>query len=63
MKKKDVLYKTNVTGNHPFARVWVLQCECGHVFGANSCDVHIRLCPRPECEGGAPGLPVPEQRK
>jgi hypothetical protein len=56
MKKKTLLRKSNEPGNHRFARKHILQCECGHVFGANGCDVHLRLCPR--CEEGAPGLPV-----
>jgi hypothetical protein len=54
IKSKKVIRKTKERGNHPFALVHILQCECGHRFGANSCDVHIRRCPN--CEGGAPGL-------
>lgn len=46
--------------NHRAARIWVLRCiveECGHEYGANGCDVHIRLCPR--CQGGEQGFDIP----
>jgi hypothetical protein len=34
-----------------------LRCgHCGHRYGANSCDFHIRRCP--EHDGGKPGLEV-----
>jgi hypothetical protein len=56
VKKKTVIRKTKERGNHPFSLKHILQCECGYIFGANSCDVHERLCP--QCEGGAPGLPI-----
>ena len=53
MKTKTLLRKTDKPGNHRFAKKHIIRCECGHIFGANSCDVHERLCPLPECEGGA----------
>ena len=28
--------------------------DCGHVYGANGSDVHLRKCPR--CQGGRPGI-------
>ncbi|MXY53356.1 MAG: hypothetical protein F4Y86_12645 [Gammaproteobacteria bacterium] len=27
---------------------------CGHVYGANGCDMHERKCPY--CQGGEPGI-------
>jgi hypothetical protein len=29
---------------------------CGHRYGANGSDFHIRKCPN--CQGGAPGLAI-----
>ena len=57
-RNKQVLTrKTDRRGNHPYARVWELRCDkCGHTYGANSCDFHLRLCPKEECQGGEPGL-------
>ena len=46
---------TDRRGNHRYARVWGLECSsCGERYGANSCDFHIRRCPR--CQRGKPGL-------
>jgi hypothetical protein len=59
MKPKTTLQKTKRPGNHPYALKYILLCPCGHIFGANSCDVHLRLCPK--CEGGAPGLPINDE--
>jgi hypothetical protein len=40
------------SGTHPFARVWEMECgRCGHRYGCNSCDAHIRHCPQAH-EGG-----------
>jgi hypothetical protein len=37
--------------------VYVLRCgTCGYEYGANGSDIHLRRCPN--CQGGAPGLPV-----
>lgn len=42
---------------HDYARIWRMRCSmCGHEYGSNSCDAHIRRCPR--CDGGAPGEPL-----
>lgn len=41
--------------NHVFGVPYEMQCsECRYIYGANSCDVHLRKCP--VCQGGAPGL-------
>jgi hypothetical protein len=43
-----LIEKTAERGNHPFARLWILQCSepgCGTRYEANSCDFHIRRCP------------------
>ena len=45
-------------------KVYALRCDrvlpsgqkCGHIYGANGSDIHIRLCPK--CQGGQPGLPL-----
>jgi hypothetical protein len=35
--------------------VYVLRCShCGHLYGANGSDIHLRKCPMHQ--GGAPGL-------
>ena len=49
--------------NHPYAVICRMRCQdCGHEYGANSCDTHNRGCPR--CQGKAAGFPVqPETRK
>jgi hypothetical protein len=52
-----LLAKTRFKGNGPNALIWAVQCErdgCGHVYGANGHDFHLRLCPK--CQGGAEGL-------
>lgn len=53
-----VVRKTNHPGTDHNQYVYVLRCTepgCGHEYGANGSDVHLRLCPA--CQGGAPGLP------
>lgn len=53
---QEVIRKTAVAGTLPDQRVYVLQCgHCGHAYGANGCDIHVRQCPA--CQGGPPGLP------
>lgn len=45
---QELVRKTKAKGNHPSARMWVLRCTeptCGHIYGANGCDFHIRRCP------------------
>lgn len=40
-------------------RVYALRCSrCGHEYGEEGIRVHLRKCPK--CQGGKPGLPVPE---
>lgn len=44
-----LLRKTDERGNHRFAKLWLLRCEepgCEFEYAANSCDFHIRRCPR-----------------
>jgi hypothetical protein len=55
--------KTSRPGNDHLQYVWALECTrsnngsvCGHRYGANGSDFHIRKCPH--CQGGAPGLPI-----
>ena len=33
------------SGNHRFARIWVVRCEQKHEGSINSCDFHVRCCP------------------
>jgi len=49
--------------NHPYAVICRMRCQdCGHEYGANSCDAHNRGCPR--CQGKAAGFDVePQPRK
>ena len=52
-----LLRKTEYRGTDHNQFVWALQCErddCGHVYGANGSDFHLRRCPK--CDGGAPGI-------
>ena len=47
--------KTNLPG-HANQKVHRMEClDCGHNYGANGYDCHLRKCPK--CGGGAPGLP------
>ena len=40
------------SATHPYATVWLMRCRrCGGEYGSNSCDAHIRRCPR--CVPGA----------
>lgn len=52
-----LLRKTGFGGTDHRQYIWALQCEragCGHVYGANGSDFHLRRCPK--CDGGAPGI-------
>ena len=43
-------------GNHDWAKSYKLEClDCGHIYGANGCDIHLRKCP--ECQGAKKGIP------
>ena len=42
-------------GNDHLQVSYKLEClNCGHCYGANGTDIHLRKCPA--CQGGAPGL-------
>jgi hypothetical protein len=50
-----VIRNTGLPGTDHMQMVYQLGCSaCGHVYGANGSDIHLRLCPK--CQGGAPGL-------
>ena len=52
-----LLRKTKFKGTDHLQYIWALQCErddCGHVYGANGSDFHLRRCPK--CENGAQGI-------
>ena len=54
----------NPNGTDHGQSVYALRCDrvlpsgeqCGHTYGANGSDIHLRLCPK--CQGGTPGLPL-----
>jgi hypothetical protein len=53
----QVVRATHLAGTDHFQYVYVLGCgECGHEYGAKGSDIFQRMCPN--CQGGAPGLPV-----
>ena len=44
--------------NHYNQTAYKMRClkpKCGHVYGANGCDVWQRKCPK--CDGGERGIP------
>jgi len=48
-KNGQILIKRTDTKSttHPYATIWVMRCtQCGNEYGSNSCDAHIRKCPR-----------------
>jgi len=50
-----VIRDTGMPGTDKFQRIYQLACsKCGHNYGANGSDCHLRLCPK--CQGGADGL-------
>ena len=59
-----LIVRTDRPGSDHLQYVWVLVCArrnadgaiCGHRYGANGSDFHIRKCPR--CQGGAAGLSI-----
>ena len=52
-----VIRNTGLPGTDHGQSVYQLGClRCGHVYGANGADIHLRKCP--SCQGGAPGLPL-----
>jgi len=53
--RQVVVRNTGLPGTDHGQSVYQLGCsDCGHVYGANGSDIHLRLCPK--CQGGAPGL-------
>ncbi len=51
-----VVRPTGLPGTDHRQYIYVLQrSRCGHKYGANGSDIHLRRCPK--CDGGAPGLP------
>ena len=59
-----LIARTQAPGTDHLQYVWVLVCArrsesgtlCGHRYGANGSDFHLRKCP--SCQGGAPGLGI-----
>jgi hypothetical protein len=52
-----VIRDTGSPGTDKFQRIYQLACsKCGHNYGANGSDCHLRLCPK--CQAGAEGLPL-----
>ena len=52
-RQKCLGHRGRKSCNHCGQTVYKLECLCcGHVYGANGCDVHLRRCPNPECQGG-----------
>jgi Zn finger protein HypA/HybF involved in hydrogenase expression len=50
-----VIRNTGLLGTDKNQYVCQLGCShCGHVYGANGSDIHLRLCP--QCQSGAKGL-------
>ncbi len=55
--RQTVVRATGLAGNDHLQRVSELRCgDCGHSYGSNGSDNHQRKCPN--CQGGAPGLPL-----
>jgi hypothetical protein len=51
-----VIRNTGLPGTDKNQTIYQLGCShCGHIYGANGSDIHLRLCP--SCQGGAKGLP------
>ena len=54
-----VVRKTDLPGNDHLQKTYELRCgHCGGSYGANGSDIWLRRCPH--CQGGAPGLPLPD---
>ncbi|WP_206678056.1 hypothetical protein [Martelella limonii] len=50
-----VIADTGLPGTDHNQRIYQLCCgRCGHNYGANGSDIHLRRCPA--CDGGKPGL-------
>lgn len=47
---------TGIEGTDHMQRAYKMECiKCGHVYGANGTDIHLRKCPK--CQNGKPGIP------
>jgi hypothetical protein len=56
-KDQKVVRDTGTPGTDHNQRIYHLKClVCGHEYGANGSDIHLRRCPRHD--GGAAGLPI-----
>jgi hypothetical protein len=54
-----VIRNTRLPGSERGQTVYQLGCSvCGHVYGANGSEIHVRRCPMHD--RGAPGLPFEE---
>jgi len=54
---QKVIRDTGLPGTDHLQRVYELRCgKCGHSYGANGSDIHLRKCP--SCQGGRPGLAI-----
>jgi len=52
---QKVVARTDLPGTDHNQFVYVLECQvCGHEYGANGSDIHIRRCP--QHDKGRPGL-------
>ena len=52
-----VIHNTALPGTDHGQSVYQLGCShCGHIYGANGSDIHLRKCPN--CQGGVAGLPL-----
>jgi len=50
-----VVRPTGLPGTDHCQYIYVLRCSrCGHEYGANGSDIHLRKCPK--CQAGRPGL-------
>jgi Zn finger protein HypA/HybF involved in hydrogenase expression len=55
--EQKLLAKTPFDGTDYNQKIWAVQCQkerCGHVYGVNGSDFHLRKCPK--CDGGKPGI-------
>ena len=52
-----VVHNTGLPGTDHNQFVYLLRCKhCDNEYGANGSDIWLRTCPN--CQGGAPGLPL-----
>jgi len=55
--EQTVIRPTDLPGTDHNQYIYVLRCgHCGNEYGANGSDIWLRRCPN--CQGGAPGLPL-----